>query len=146
MRTKTQTYVLDKKLKVLYNVRMKQEKQVYIHPAIARGRWSMSTNAHRLVLMAMYKIQSEKDECNYDVTFTSQEVAQAFGLEKGYRGHLRELLINAARECIKATIEIECPTDNGQVVWRESKWFTEVKVQDNTFSMSFNPKLSPLLR
>ena len=88
--------------------------------AISRAIYDMSTNARRLIGMAMALIPPNAEKpADYRVKFSVSEFEKALGLPKGKKS--RELIIAAVRECLDSHIEIFLP--NGD--WKGWSWFVE---------------------
>ena len=88
--------------------------------AISRAIYDMSTNARRLIGMAMALIPPNAEKpADYRVKFSVSEFEKALGLPKGKKS--REIIIAAVRECLDSHIEIFLP--NGD--WKGWSWFVE---------------------
>ena len=88
--------------------------------AISRAIYDLSTNARRLIAMAMALIPPNAEKpADYRVKFSVSEFEKALGLPKGKKS--RELIIAAVRECLDSHIEIFLP--NGD--WKGWSWFVE---------------------
>jgi len=137
---------------------------IYQHDAISESIYSMSINARRLIAMAMRYLRFEDVEGppnspraykNMPVEFTVGEFMKGMGIKRGT--HSDATVLEAVRECLKATIEIRMPNGN----WKGWTWFSaselirdgvETKGEDSPVSafdkicMKFNQELNDALK
>ena len=90
--------------------------------AISRAIYDLSTNARRLIAMAMALVPlNAKEPKDFRVEFSVGDFIAALGLESGAKTN--QLVLAAVRECLDSHIEIE--TEHEWVGWT---WFTKSRL------------------
>jgi plasmid replication initiation protein len=107
--------------------------------AISRARYRMSSNARKIIAMAMAQISP--DFSDLEAAFPLTEFCNALGIERG--GKSDKLISEAINECFECSIHLELENKS----WEKFTWITHASYNAETgkISLEFSRRLADFL-